>query len=312
MNDPSLTQRVMKEKGKRPGFDDDEAQTPMMMLEAGEILFRRGLLDDGQLRTLRSQSLSGRELVGAAIGQGMVEEEPALRALGEELGMEFVDLRNAEVDLEVVKRFPQKLIYRHSLFPLGRVNGSLTLATCDPLDVYALDEASAATGLTIVPVVAEKAEIARLMKKHLGVGSETVEGLIAAREDDDVQLLEDIETDGSELSELAQEASVVRLVNEILVEAVDSRASDVHVESQASGIVIRYRIDGILHDQPVPPEINRFQAAIISRLKIMARLNIAEKRLPQDGRIKLKVHGREIDISLSVKPKIHGESQVMR
>jgi general secretion pathway protein E len=284
----------------------------MLMFEAGEILMRRGLLDLEQLNDLRAQALGGRELFAAAIAQGVVDEEAALRAVGEELGMEFVDLRNAEVDLEVVKNFPQKLIYRHSLFPLSRVNGALTLATSDPLDVYALDEASAATGLSIVPVVSEKAEIARLMKKHLGVGSETVEGLMAAREDDEIQLLEDIESDGSELGEMAQQASVVRLVNEILVEAVDSRASDVHVESQASGIVVRYRIDGILHDQPVPPEINRFQAAIISRLKIMARLNIAEKRLPQDGRIKLKVHGREIDIRLSAIPMIHGESLVMR
>src|SRR5690606_28096647 len=127
--------------------------------------------------------------------------------------------------------FPQKLIYRHSLFPLSRVNGSLTLATCDPLDVYALDEASAATGLSIVPVVSERAEIARLMKKHLGVGSETVEGLMAAREDDEIQLLEDTESEGSVLGEMAPQASVVRLVSEILVEAVDSRASAVHIES---------------------------------------------------------------------------------
>jgi general secretion pathway protein E/type IV pilus assembly protein PilB len=176
-----------------------------------------------------------------------------------------------------------------------------------------LDEASATTGLTIVPVVAEKSEIARLTKKHLGVGSETVEGLIAAREEsDEIELLERIETDGSELSEMVQEASVVRLVNEILIEAIDSRSSDVHIESQSTGIVIRYRIDGILHEQPVPPEINRFQLAIISRLKIMARLNIAEKRLPQDGRIKLRVHGREIDIRVSVIPMIHGESLVLR
>lgn len=285
----------------------------MVMLEPGEILHKHGLLDEDQLKKLRSQALGGKELFSSAISQGMVDEENALRALGEAMGMDFVDLRNAEVDLEVVKSFPQKLIYRHSLFPLARVNGSLTVATSDPLDVYALDEAGAATGLTIVPVVAEKAEIARLMKKHLGVGSETVEGLMAAREEEgDIQLLEDIEVDGSELSEMAQEASVIRLVNEILVEAIDSRASDVHIESQADGIVIRYRIDGILHDQPVPPEINRFQAAIISRLKIMSRLNIAEKRLPQDGRIKLKVHGREIDIRLSVIPMIHGEGLVMR
>ncbi|MFN3191898.1 MAG: GspE/PulE family protein [Aureliella sp.] len=283
------------------------------MLEAGEILHKSGLLDQTQLQTLRSSSLRGAELINSAIGQGMVEEEQALKALGEALGMEFVDLRSAEVDLEVVKAFPQKLIYRHNLFPLSRVNGSLTLATSDPLDVYALDEAGSATGLSIVPVVAEKAEIARLMKKHLGVGSETVEGLLAAREEEgEVELLEELDLDGSEASEEVQEASVIRLVNEILVEAIDSRSSDVHIESQADGIVIRYRIDGILHEQPVPPEINRFQAAIISRLKIMAKLNIAEKRLPQDGRIKLKVHGREIDIRLSVIPMIHGEGLVMR
>ena len=285
----------------------------MVMLEAGDILIRRGLIDQQQLDSLRQGGSSASSLVDAAIQQGMVGEESALRALGEELGMDFVDLRNAEVDIELVKSFPQKLIYRHSLFPLSRQNGSLILATSDPLDVYALDEASSATGLTIIPVLAERGEIARLMKKHLGVGSETVEGLLAARaEDDDVQLLEEIEVDGSELGEMAQEASVVRLVNEILVEAVDSRASDVHNESQTSGFVIRYRIDGILHVQPAPPEINRFQAAIISRLKIMARLNIAEKRLPQDGRIKLKVHGREIDVRLSVIPMIHAESLVMR
>ena len=111
---------------------------------------------------------------------------------------------------------------------------------------------------------------------------------------------------------MAQEASVIRLVNEILLEAIESRTSDVHIESQASGISIRYRIDGMLHPQPVPPEINQFQAAIISRLKIMARLNIAEKRLPQDGRIKLKVRGREVDIRVSVIPMIHGEGIVMR
>jgi len=283
----------------------------MVMLEAGEILIRRGLLDAQQLDKLRDGG--SHNIIDTAIQQGLVQEEPALRALGDELGMDFVDLREAEVDLELLKSFPQKLIYRHSLFPLRRDNGALVLATSDPLDVYALDEAGAATGLDIVPVVAERGEIARLVKKHLGVGSETVEGLMAARnEDDEIQLLEELQTDGSELSEMAQEASVVRLVNEILVEAVDSRASDVHVESQGSGLVIRYRIDGILHTQPVPPEINRFQAAIISRLKIMARLNIAEKRLPQDGRIKLRVHGREIDIRLSVIPMIHGESLVMR
>ncbi len=164
----------------------------------------------------------------------------------------------------------------------------------------------------MIPVLADRAEIAKLIKNHLGMGGETIEGLIEQKREDGVELLESIETDGSELSEMAQEASVVRLVNEILLEAVETRTSDVHIESQQDGIVIRYRIDGILHTQPVPPEINHFRAAIISRLKIMAKLNIAEKRLPQDGRIKIRVKGREVDVRVSVIPMIHGESLVMR
>ncbi|MCH1495537.1 MAG: Flp pilus assembly complex ATPase component TadA [Rubripirellula sp.] len=281
-----------------------------MIMHAGEILKRRGLLSDEQLTQSRDQDASG--VIQAAISLGFVEEREALQALAEEVGLDYVDLRETDVDLKALEGFPQKLIYRQSLFPIGFDGDSIVVATSDPLDLYPLDEASAATSRNIVPVVAERAEIARLMNQHLGVGSETVEGLMAAKSDEEVELLEQIESDGSELSEMAQEASVVRLVNEILLEAIQSRASDIHIESQSKGLSIRYRIDGILHPQPTPPEINRFQAAITSRLKIMARLNIAEKRLPQDGRIKLRVHGRDVDIRLSVIPMIHGESMVMR
>ena len=281
-----------------------------MIMHAGEILKRRGLLNEEQLSQSRDRDATG--VIQAAIALGFVEEREALQALAEEVGLDYVDLRETDVDLEALQGFPQKLIYRQSLFPIGFEGDSIIVATSDPLDLYPLDEASAATSRNIVPVVAERAEIARLMNRHLGVGSETVEGLMAAKSDEEVELLEKIESDGSELSEMAQEASVVRLVNEILLEAIQSRASDIHIESQSKGLIIRYRIDGILHLQPTPPEINRFQAAITSRLKIMARLNIAEKRLPQDGRIKLRVHGRDVDIRLSVIPMIHGESIVMR
>ena len=242
---------------------------------------------------------------------GYCTEEAVLKALATEVGFDYIDLTEANLDLSLLKDFPAKLIHRQSLFPVRRENGSLVVATSDPFDLYPLDELSAATGLTVMPVLASRAEIAKLIKQHFGVGSETVDGLMAQAEED-VQLLSEIETDGSELSEMAQEASVVRLVNEILLEAIETRASDMHIESQGAGLRIRYRIDGLLQPQPVPPEINRFQAAIISRLKIMARLNIAEKRLPQDGRIKLKVHGREIDVRVSVIPMIHGEGIVMR
>ncbi|MCG8449485.1 MAG: GspE/PulE family protein, partial [Pirellulales bacterium] len=220
-------------------------------------------------------------------------------------------LETAEIDLSLLAEFPHRLIHRHGLFPLQRANGAVVVATSDPLALYPLDEAAAALGTTIQPVLATQAAIAKRIKAHLGVGSETVEGLLAQREEEEIELLDEIDDD-SEISAEAQEASVVRLVNEILIEAIDSRASDVHIESQLSGIKIRYRIDGMLHSQSVPQEINRFQAAIISRLKIMARLNIAEKRLPQDGRIKLKVHGREVDVRVSVIPMLHGEGIVMR
>jgi general secretion pathway protein E/type IV pilus assembly protein PilB len=280
-------------------------------MEAGSILVKRGLLSPQQLNQLRQDRPEATRLDVAAVDSGLVSEEAALRALGDEVGIPFVDLEQQNIDLSLLRGFPLKLIHRHALFPLQRQNGTLTVATSDPFDLYPLDELSATTGLTIEPVLAPREQIARQIKTHLGVGSETIDDLLSLQEEEDIQLLDEIDVD-SELSEEAQEASVVRLVNEILLEAIESRASDVHIESQAAGIKIRYRIDGMLHAQPIPPEINRFQAAIISRLKIMARLNIAEKRLPQDGRIKLRVSGREIDVRVSVIPMLHGEGIVMR
>ena len=282
-------------------------------MEAGEILMKRGLLDQRQVHLSRQKQTDGKRLDQAAVELGFVSEEAALRALGDAVGLDYVDLSETKIDLSLLSIFPPKFMHRQLLFPISRHNGSMVVATSDPFDLYPLDELSAATGLSIEPVLAGSDEIAKLIKTHLGVGSETIDGLMArAAEKPQLELLEDIETDGSELSEMAQEASVVRLVNEIMLEAIESRASDVHLESQEAGLRIRYRIDGMLHAQPVPPEINRFQAAIISRLKIMARLNIAEKRLPQDGRIKLKASGREIDVRVSVIPMIHGEGIVMR
>src|SRR4051794_35510496 len=280
-------------------------------MEAGAILVKRGLLSPQQLSQLRIDRPEATRLDVAAVDLGLVSEEAALKALGDEVGIPFVDLEQHQIDLTLLQNFPLKLIHRHSLFPLQRHNGTLQVATSDPFDLYPLDELSATTGLTIEPVLAQREQIARRIKAHLGVGSETIDDLMALRDEEDIQLLDEIDVDG-ELSEEAQEASVIRLVNEIMIEAIESRASDVHIESQAAGIKVRYRVDGLLHPQPVPPEINRFQAAIISRLKIMARLNIAEKRLPQDGRIKLRVSGREIDVRVSVIPMLHGEGIVMR
>ena len=284
-----------------------------LVFEAGDILVRQGLLSRDQLNKLRGNNgAGGTPVVNAAIEQGLVDEAEALQALAQEAGLRYVDLTDMNVDLSLLSGFPQKLIHRDGIFPLRRENGSLIVATSDPFHLYPLDDVGVATGLNIEPVLASRSAIAKLIKTHLGVGSETVEGLIAASVEEGIELVEELEIDGSELSEMAQEASVVRLVNEVLLEAIESRASDVHIESQPSGLVIRYRIDGMLQAQPVPPEINRFHAAIISRLKIMAHLNIAERRLPQDGRIKLKVRGRDVDVRVSVIPMIHGEGIVMR
>jgi type II secretion system protein E len=280
-------------------------------MEAGEILLRKGLLDQRQLELSRQAQAEGTRLDQAAVGLGFLSEEAALRALGEEVGLDYVDLSEQRIDLSLLPGFPPKFMYREAIFPIRQNNGTLVVATSDPFNLYPLDELALATGKTVVPVLAGREEIAKLIRTHMGVGSETIEGLLAQAEEA-VELVGGIETDGSELSEMAQEPSVVRLVNEILLEAIESRASDVHVESEQHGLRIRYRIDGVLHSQPVPPEISRFQAAIISRLKIMARLNIAERRLPQDGRIQLKVQGREVDVRVSVIPMIHGEGIVMR
>jgi type II secretion system protein E len=280
-------------------------------MDAGEIFLRRGLIDERQLEQLRRAAGDGStDMVEKAVEMGLVEEEVALRTLGEEVGLDYVDLTSTPVDLSLLDTFPSKLIHRQSLFPVRRDNGQLVVATCDPFDLYPIDEVSAATGLVVTPVLSARREIDRLIKAHLGVGSETIEGLLQAT--DGVELLSGIEVEDSEISEMAEEASVVRLVNEILLEAVESRASDVHIEPQSKGLSVRYRIDGMLVPQHMPPEIHRFESAIISRLKIMSRLNIAEKRLPQDGRMKLKVSGREIDVRVSVIPMIHGEGVCMR
>jgi len=274
----------------------------------------RHVLNARQLAAARQAQASHGRMDQVASELGFGSEEQLLRAIGDTLGLEFVDLPGSPVDLSLLTTFPIKLIHRLGVFPIRMQDGSLVVATANPFDLHALDTVSEASGLSITPAVALPDELAKLVKSHLGVGAETIDGLMAQKQEQQgtVEILEDLEFDRSDAAEMAQEPSVVRLVNEILTEAIETRASDIHIEAQASGIKIRYRIDGVLQKQPMPPEMNRFYAAIISRLKIMARLNIAEKRVPQDGRIKVKVSGREVDIRVSIIPMLHGEGVVMR
>jgi general secretion pathway protein E/type IV pilus assembly protein PilB len=277
-------------------------------------LLEKGLLADADVARINEArtSVPDKPLHEFLIEKGFAKEEHVLAALAEEFGMELVDLTNVKVERETLEAMPLKLVHRRTLMPLSRNNGTLVVATGDPFDVYALDELQTLTGLHVQSVLASPREIQRLIKTHFGVGGETVSAMVQERAKDEVELLEDLEVDDSEAAKMAQEASVVKLVNEILIEATNERASDVHIEPEEHGLRVRYRIDGLLQTQKLHQDINRFTSAIISRIKILARLNIAEKRLPQDGRIKMRVSGREIDVRVSIIPMAHGEGIVMR
>ena len=281
-------------------------------MDIGDVLLNRGLLSLPELEQVRLQT-NGRRVDQVAVEQGLLTEEQALRALGEELGMKFVELKDFPVDRELLSKFPTTAIFRHSLLPLSLVNGRVEVATSDPFDLESLDELSSLSGERLEPVLARREDLVRLIKEQLGVGGDTINELVAQRgEDLDADYLAEAARADSELAEMAQAASVIRLVNELLLEALAQQASDVHIEPGEKGLVVRYRIDGLLRVQPVPQEIHSFYRAIVTRLKIMARLNIAEKRLPQDGRIELKVAGREIDVRMSIIPMLHGEGIVLR
>ena len=264
-----------------------------------------------QLRIARTSYEEEGRLQQPILNQlGARTEEIALKAIAQKLGLPVVDLTKSTLPDDVLVDFPTKIVHRRNVFPLGvQSDGALYVATSNPFDLSVVDEVSVATGLPTVPVVALPNELSKLIKSRLGVGAETIDGPIEQKSD--VEILEDVDWDQGDAQD-AQEASVVKLVNDILTEAVESGTSDVHIEAQETGMRIRYRIDGVLQTQPTPPEINRFQSAIVSRIKIMSRLNIAEKRIPQDGRIKLKVQDREVDLRVSIIPMLHGEGIVMR
>jgi general secretion pathway protein E/type IV pilus assembly protein PilB len=280
-------------------------------MEISEVLIRRGLLTPEQVEQVREQA-NGHRFDKAVIQMGLLTEEQTLQAFADELGMQYVQLKDFEIDPELLNLFPTSTIYRHSLLPLRRENGRVEVATSDPFDLEALDELSSLSNLRLEPVLARHDDVVQLIKVKLGVGGDTINELVKQKTDDDDDYLAEASRADGELAEMAQQASVIRLVNELLLEALQQQASDVHIEPGERGLRVRYRVDGMLRVQSVPPEINQFYAAIVTRLKIMSRLNIAEKRLPQDGRIELKVAGRDIDVRVSIIPMLHGEGVVLR
>ena len=283
-------------------------------MNLGSILVENKSITPEQLEQATVQCGATDRLDRVLIRLRYCSETAVLKALGQLYNFDVVDLSqpDGQVDVELLKRMPSKLVHRSKLIPLDRVNGSLRVATPDPFQIYAFDELRMICGLEIKPVLAKESEIAEIIKKHFGVGGDTVTQLVGEENDEDVQVLSDVRESAGDLAEMAQDASVVKLVNEILLEAINERASDVHIEPYENDLKIRYRVDGVLRNTNVPPQIRRLQAAIISRIKILSNLNIAERRVPQDGSFKIRVHGREIDLSISIIPMIHGEGVVMR
>ncbi len=242
-------------------------------------------------------------------GASCVATAVTVRELAARFGMDLIDLESHLVDMELLALFPSQALFRDSILPLGRRDGRVQVAVSNPLNLESLDELTSRTGLYLDAILAPDEQIQRHLKNSLGVGGGTVRELIAMSTDE-AETLQAAASD--EIDDVSKASSVVKLVNELILEAVEQRASDIHIEPEEEDLIVRYRVDGMLRIQPMPPEIQRFRAAIVSRLKIMAKLNIAEKRLPQDGRIRLSVRGRDIDVRVSMIPMLHGEGVVMR
>lgn len=235
--------------------------------------------------------------------------ERSLEELASYFGMRIVDLDGLNPPEELVGAFPGQLLSRECMLPIELREDVCLVAVSDPTHVTACDQLAAYVDWKIETVLANPDQLRRLLNRVLGVGGSTIRDLVA-KTNDEAEELRVAASD--EIDDKSQASSVVKLVNELIVEAIEQRASDIHIEPEKHELVVRFRVDGVLQEQPVPPEIQRFRAAIVSRIKIMAKLNISERRLPQDGRINLQLKGGEIDLRVSIIPTHHGESVVMR
>jgi type II secretion system protein E len=247
-------------------------------------------------------------LLGQKSGVPLKTEEEVLQWLAKEYGLSYTTLDDVDPDRQLLSLFPARILLKEELLPLKRVNGTVEIATSRLFATQGLDALKTLTGLNLKPVLASSEAIQREMKKRLGVGADTIGTL---DEEKGFEVVDENAED-TDLDNAAEDASIIRFVNQVLRDAIELRASDIHLEPFEDEFRIRYRIDGVLQDIPVPPQLKRFQPAIVSRIKILSHLNIAEKRLPQDGRIKIRLDDAEVDIRVSVIPMLHGEAVVMR
>ena len=236
-------------------------------------------------------------------------EDDVLRWLAQEYSLSFTPLDDVELDRQLLSLFPARLLFKEQILPLKRSNGSVEVATSRLFATQGLDTLKTLTGLKLKPVLAPREAIEREIKKQLGVGADTINTLDV---ESPLQVVDDEREEDTDLDGAAEDASIIKFVNQVLRDAIDLRASDIHLEPFENELRIRYRVDGVLQEVPVPAQIKRFQPAIVSRVKILSHLNIAEKRLPQDGRIKIRSESIEVDIRVSIIPMLHGEAVVLR
>jgi type II secretion system protein E len=275
-------------------------------------LMEKGLLDAEKLSTVRGVvTASGENICHAVIRMGMAPEDKVLRSLCELLGMEYVDLNTLSVDEALLHSIPAKYVVSRQVLPVKNENGAMVVAISDPFDTKKAEELKLLLEQPIRTVISSSKDIDRILKRVYGIGAESMDQLLEESGSNLEVLQEGMDENGESL-EMVEDASLIQFVNQIILEAVRDRASDIHIEPFEDQLQIRYRIDGMLYPAVTPPKIKLFQQAIISRIKIMADLNIAEKRLPQDGRIKLRAGDKEIDVRVSIIPGIHGEGIVLR
>jgi general secretion pathway protein E/type IV pilus assembly protein PilB len=270
-----------------------------------------GLLDAAGAERVRPLLSEGKPVDEALIDSGTLSEEQVLKFFSAEYDIPLLELNESDFKKDFFKRFPVRILLKHRLLPIKMENDTVLVASSRLCDTTGLDELRVATGLDCRLALSPSAEIERCSRKFLGVGADTIESMTSDSEEDGISVLSE-EEDDVDLADAAGEASVIKFVNQVLTEAIQLRATDVHIEPFEHELRLRYRVDGVLQEVNVPPQIKQFQPAIISRLKILAHLNIAEKRLPQDGRIKLRIGNNELDVRASIIPMLHGEGIVLR
>jgi general secretion pathway protein E len=279
-----------------------------------EILLEEGAIDDETLAKARARQSGPAR--GQAIGDillelGAINQEQYRRALGRQLNLPYLETLSEEmVDKEIISRVPINFLLAHQLIPLQEEDGIVRVAMANPLEVQPLDDLRLLLEKEVSPVVSPPDEIVRIANRSYGHAEGAAEAVMEGMEEDEAAEQVTVADQAEDLLDIASKAPVIKLVNLILFEAAKARASDIHIEPFEKELRVRYRIDGVLYEALTPPK--QYQSAITSRIKIMANLNIAEKRLPQDGRIKIRITDREIDLRVSLIPVSFGERIVLR